>query len=125
MKNILRDGDKSEVIKIMPFGKTVALALLLTLSGCKETGEKTPIPMWNTTVDLHNDYLVEEKPCQDSSSFAWCTEKRVILKKDGEGIYVRADLDSNWVPVLYVGSYDENDSIESEIGNDVLKIQNQ
>jgi hypothetical protein len=45
MKNILRDGDKSEVIKIMPFAKTVAFALLLTLSGCKETGEKTPIPM--------------------------------------------------------------------------------
>ena len=123
MKNITGNGEKlPEILKIMP---TVALALMLTLSGCKETGEKNPIPLWNTTIDLHDDYLVEEKPCQESSSFAWCTEKKVILKKDGEGIYVRADLDSNWVPVLYVGSYDENDSIESEIGNDVLKIQNQ
>ncbi len=123
MKNITGNGEKlPEILKIMP---TVALALMLTLSGCKETGEKNPIPLWNTTIDLHDDYLVEEKPCQESSSFAWCTEKKVILKKDGEGIYVRADLDSNWVPVLYVGSYDENDSIESEIGDGVLQIQNQ
>ncbi len=33
----------TEILKIMP--TTAALALVLTLSGCKETGEKTPIPM--------------------------------------------------------------------------------
>ena len=122
MKNITGNGEKlPEILKIMP---TVALALMLNLSACRETEEKKPISMWDATIDLHSDYFVEEKPCQDTASFAWCTEKRVILK-DGGHIYVRSDVDSNGAPVFYIGSYDENDTIESEMWNSVLEIQNQ
>ena len=56
MRNILHDGEKPEIIKIMPFGKTVALALLLALSGCvkknhdpKTFPEQTSISESDTT----------------------------------------------------------------------------
>lgn len=130
MNNILGDGEKPEIIKIMPFGKTLALALMVALSGCKEdiahkeVWGKEPILAWNVTLYNHPDYILEEKPCQDSASFAWCTEKKVILKHGGN-IYVRAELDSNGAPILYVGSYDANDTIESEMWNGILEIQNQ
>lgn len=104
-----------------------ALALLITLSSCnnKKTATTDPVSAWDAIVHIHPDYFLEEKPCQDSSaSFPWCTEKRVIIQ-NGKNIYVRAELDSNGAPILYVGSHNEKDTIESEMGNGVLEIQSQ
>ncbi len=97
MKNILRDGDKSEVIKIMP---TLALALMLALSGCKEKNQDfevlSPVKTYaigekeivSDYVSLeHHPYYALKKdkelyeltngPCGDPDI---CEDKSIVLK---------------------------------------------
>lgn len=141
MRNILRDGEKPEIIKIMPFGKTVALALLLALSGCVKknhdpktfpaeqsygVGEKEVVSDF-VSLEHHPDYAIkknseyyyQDKNCPDPET---CTEVSVVVK-DGADMYVRAEVDSIGRPVLIIGSYDEQDSTETRFESGVVPIE--
>lgn len=148
MKNILPDGDKSEVIKIMPsgrnFGKTIALAIMLALSGCVEKNldpEAFPADqaygigeeeMLSDRVSLehHPDYALKKDRSGYEFTNGHCInpdtcENRSIVLKNWWTIYVRVENDSLWAPKYFIGSYTGADSLETEIQPGVLVIESE
>ncbi len=134
MRNILHDGEKPEIIKIMPFGKTVALALLLALSGCvkknhdpKTFPEQTSISESDTTSssDVFENIEVVTTTNTDHPDYEIITEnwaKTIVLKTDWE-IYIRTTANTSGRTKSFIGSYDNTDTLEYEMPEGTFVIK--